>query len=338
MKKSGNESSVPVQSETPNDSSKFIETENLELLNSRLDEQIQLFMILKQSKEDTDAKCLRLDEEHKELTKARDEAEKKLKDSAKKVTKLTDQLKTMQLKHDDLLAFVRLCNKHNEELSAIKLDTMEKNANLYEAAKLEVTEKIDSLNDQYMELKNECLAREKMIREHKQSCESTKKKYRTAIANLKKVHQKDVRILVDHIQTKKTSLLENEANLAHEEEELIFETPLPDEIAKLEVKNKSLITKVKKTEVQRVFERKKSEHLQETVSNLEKKLNKLNASFDQQAAEVLENAEVQEFLTKIKDAEMQLNQTEEEMETYKKESQERLQEARELNKTLRHFP
>lgn len=134
------------------------------LLESRLHEQTQLIMILKQSTNDTDAKCQKLEEENEKLAEARNKEEMKLKQKSADLARLSEKLKTIKSNYEGLKEFVKEHKELNEKLMREKEFVSNENDRLLMYAKNEAEEQIQKLSIMHESLKSECAYQERSLR------------------------------------------------------------------------------------------------------------------------------------------------------------------------------
>lgn len=317
------------ESTKPDDESKLLET--------RLHEQTQLIMILKQSAIDTDAKCQKLVEENENLAEVRNREETALEQKSADLARLNEKLKTMKSNCEGLKVFVKEHEEVNEKLMREKEFVSNENDRLLLYAKNEAEEQIQKLTVMHESLKSECAYQERSLSDEKITIELKKNQCRMSIMYDKEAHKTEMKKLMDNLQVKKACLEEMKEFLEKEEENLRAVMPVPESLLKSEARNKSLSKKLGEIERSLLAEQQKNENLQQINNQFAMKVKVLTTKFEQQTADVESREDVKEMQSQVDEAHLHFEQTKEEIAKFKTETQQKLQHERELNQKLRHI-
>ena len=135
--------------------SKDDKTENA-LLRSRIDEQSQLIMILKQRSDEHYHKAKTLERINDELELFRTRAQEQIDNEIKRFNILDGRFNDLASNHEELIKIKDEYKRNNEHLRRENLKLRDENAKLFSKAIEERDEKIKQLDDSIETLKGEC--------------------------------------------------------------------------------------------------------------------------------------------------------------------------------------
>ncbi|KAL3832029.1 hypothetical protein ACJMK2_023709 [Sinanodonta woodiana] len=169
-------------------------TENA-MLRSRIDEQSQLIMILKQRADEATSRMGTLDRINKELTDFRDSAKDQIEHEIRKFNILDKRFHELASNHEEMIRFKDEYKRQNQELRLENARLKEENKNLFSGAIQEkdaiiddLDRKLESMKEHYssLESKHRQMLQELRNREEglRNELTSSKEQYKTDFKNL----------------------------------------------------------------------------------------------------------------------------------------------------------
>ncbi|WAQ93851.1 CCD89-like protein [Mya arenaria] len=137
--------------------SKDDKTENA-MLRSRIDEQSQLIMILKNRSDETINKIQTLERINEELTSFRDSAKEQIEHERRKFNLLDGRFNDLASNHEEMIKFKDEYKRVNAELRKENDRLRDENAKLFSKALLEKDEMIHNLEGKLITAKEQCAA------------------------------------------------------------------------------------------------------------------------------------------------------------------------------------
>ncbi|CAH1789596.1 unnamed protein product [Owenia fusiformis] len=304
------------------------------LLRSRIDEQSQLIMILKQRADEHLLKAKTLEKCNIELEAFRENAQHQLDQEFRKFNMLNDRFDDLASNHQELIKFKDEYKKQNEFLRQENARLIDENSRLFSDAindrdnKIkELEKKISHSTEQFthMEAKNKYL--EQQLKQGEDQFKVSEQKLKNEIKTLlSKLQESEERLKGANAKLKSNAELQQNADVESQSQHAKLKKE-KDELLELAMQRGKLIQE-KQTE---------NKILQKQIESMEKQVQDMEAKFEKEAAMVNANMQVRKLRQDYEIANHKYSEQSKEFEAYKKHTQNLLQKEKDLNAKLRHL-
>ncbi|GFN84107.1 coiled-coil domain-containing protein 89 [Plakobranchus ocellatus] len=305
-------------------------------LRSRIDEQCQLIMILKQKADDGTIKLQTLERMNKELSDFRDKAESMLRNELQKYNILDGRFNQLAANHEEMIRI-------KDEYKRVNKDLVEENARLKDENSRLFSKTLAEKDDLIFQLDKKCVAAqeqqallEQKLRQHQVEWQGKEDTLRKQITELQALQVEQLKDAQRQIVELETSLSSAESKLRKQlESKLHLEGETSDKLQQASKEKEELLQLVmqrgklvqKEQEENKALKR-KIEEMQKAVQNMEEK-------FNREAEAVNANMRVRRLTEDLTDVDNKYSQMVKEFDAFKKHSNDLLKREKELNDRLR---
>ncbi|XP_052811926.1 coiled-coil domain-containing protein 89-like [Mya arenaria] len=317
--------------------SKDDKTENA-MLRSRIDEQSQLIMILKNRSDETINKIQTLERINEELTSFRDSAKEQIEHERRKFNLLDGRFNDLASNHEEMIKFKDEYKRVNAELRKENDRLRDENAKLFSKALLEKDEMIHNLEGKLITAKEQCAAIDTKYRHAVQEGRAREDSLRRELQDLQEKMRTDVKALQHKLSETEERLkganyklqnqIDSRQNADTEMTRKIQQlTKEKDEMLDLAMQRGKIIQK----------EQSDNKMLKKRIEEMEKSVQEMHEKFEREAAAVNSNRAVRKLKDELDEAETKKTEVTKEFEAYKKHTTALLKKEKELNERLRHL-
>lgn len=255
-------------------------TENA-LLRSRIDEQSQLIMILKQRADDVSRKSQTLEKINKEMIEFRENAKEMLDGEIRKFNMLNSRFDDLASNHQELIKIKDEYKRSNQELRLENSKLREENERLFSGAITEKDKQIADLDKKLISSKEQFSLLEQKHRQLQQEIKTKEEGLRNEIRTLQENYKTEVKMLQSKLQDteerlkganyKLQSQIDGRKSLDAESQNKIQQlTKEKDELLDLAMQRGKIVQR-EQTENKKL--QKKIEEMEQSVRSMEEKLN-----------------------------------------------------------------
>lgn len=312
-------------------------TENA-LLRSRIDEQSQLIMILKQRADDVSRKSQTLEKINKEMIEFRENAKEMLDGEIRKFNMLNSRFDDLASNHQELIKIKDEYKRSNQELRLENSKLREENERLFSGAITEKDKQIADLDKKLISSKEQFSLLEQKHRQLQQEMKTKEEGLRNEIRTLQENYKTEVKMLQSKLQDteerlkganyKLQSQIDGRKSLDAESQNKIQQlTKEKDELLDLAMQRGKIVQR----------EQTENKKLQKKIEEMEQSVRSMEEKFEREAAAVNSNLQVRRLREEAALADQKCTEVIKEFEAYKKHSQALIQREKDLNERLRHL-
>lgn len=312
-------------------------TENA-LLRSRIDEQSQLIMILKQRADDVSRKSQTLEKINKEMIEFRENAKEMLDGEIRKFNMLNSRFDDLASNHQELIKIKDEYKRSNQELRLENSKLREENERLFSGAITEKDKQIADLDKKLTSSKEQFSLLEQKHRQLQQEIKTKEEGLRNEIRTLQENYKTEVKMLQSKLQDteerlkganyKLQSQIDGRKSLDAESQNKIQQlTKEKDELLDLAMQRGKIVQR----------EQTENKKLQKKIEEMEQSVRSMEEKFEREAAAVNSNLQVRRLREEAALADQKCTEVIKEFEAYKKHSQALIQREKDLNERLRHL-
>lgn len=312
-------------------------TENA-LLRSRIDEQSQLIMILKQRADDVSRKSQTLEKINKEMIEFRENAKEMLDGEIRKFNMLNSRFDDLASNHQELIKIKDEYKRSNQELRLENSKLREENERLFSGAITEKDKQIADLDKKLTSSKEQFSLLEQKHRQLQQEMKTKEEGLRNEIRTLQENYKTEVKMLQSKLQDteerlkganyKLQSQIDGRKSLDAESQNKIQQlTKEKDELLDLAMQRGKIVQR----------EQTENKKLQKKIEEMEQSVRSMEEKFEREAAAVNSNLQVRRLREEAALADQKCTEVIKEFEAYKKHSQALIQREKDLNERLRHL-
>ncbi|XP_022306784.1 coiled-coil domain-containing protein 89-like isoform X2 [Crassostrea virginica] len=308
------------------------------MLRSRIDEQCQLIMILKQRADDVQGKTSTLERINKELIDFRSNAQEMLNAEIRKNTLLEKRFDELASNHQEMIKIKDEYKRSNQDLRTENSRLRDENARLFSGAIVEKDQQIADLEKKLASLKEQSSSQDLRQRQSLQDLKAREQELQQEIEKLQGQYKRDLKTLQSKLQDteerlkganyklqnqmddKKSADLESQTRI----QSLVKEK---DELLDLAMTRGKIIQK----------EQTENKKLQKRVEEMERAVRGMEDKFEREAATVNANLQVRKLRDELSSAETRCKDAIRDFEAFKKYSNTLLQKEKEINERLRHL-
>ncbi|ESO96271.1 hypothetical protein LOTGIDRAFT_202210 [Lottia gigantea] len=308
------------------------------MLRSRIDEQGQLIMILKQRTDDSILKAQTVDRINLQLTEQRDRAKEMLGQEMRKYEILDKRFHDLASNHEEMIKIKDEYKRVNAELRNENAKLREENSRLFSGAILEKDNIISELDSKIKLLQDQTKNMEQKIRQLVTEHRNKEEKSKSQLDELQNQYKTDLKSLQHKLQDSEERLKGMQYKLQQQVEskeclvtesssKLTLITKERDELLELAMQRGKLIQK----------EQNENKRLQKSIEDMSTSVKAMEDKFERQACAVNANLQVKRLKEDLNAADNRYSEMTKEFDAFKKHSQNLLQKERELNQKLRHL-
>lgn len=312
-------------------------TENA-MLRSRIDEQSQLIMILKNRADEAMLRNQTLDKINSELMEFRENAAENLNHEIRKFNILDKRFNDLAENHEEIIKYKDEYKRVNKELRVENETLRGENARLFSKAIIEKDEMIQKLEEKLVASQNHISALETKLRQLGQDSRSKEDTLRNDIKSLQEKLKAEIKSLQTRLNDTEERLkganykLQNQIDSrqsasAESEAKIQQLTKEKDELLDLAMSRGKIIQK----------EQTDNKTLIKKISAMEKAVRDMEEKFEREAAAVNANRQVKKLKDELEDVGTRATEVTKEFDAYKKHTSALLKKEKELNERLRHL-
>lgn len=308
------------------------------MLRSRIDEQCQLIMILKQRADDVQGKTSTLERINKELIEFRGNAQEMLNAEIRKNTLLEKRFDELASNHQEMIKIKDEYKRSNQDLRLENSRLRDENARLFSGAIVEKDQLIADLEKKLASMKEQNSSQELRQRQSIQDLRAKEQELQREVDRLQEQYRTDLKALTSKLQDTEERLKGANYKLQNQMDDkrsadLESQTKLQalvkekDELLDLAMQRGKIIQK----------EQTENKRLQKKVEEMEKSVRSMEDKFEREAATVNSNLQVRKLRDELSSAETRCQEVMRDFEAFKKYSNTLLQKEKEINERLRHL-
>ncbi|XP_063421516.1 coiled-coil domain-containing protein 89-like isoform X2 [Mytilus trossulus] len=308
------------------------------MLRSRIDEQSQLIMILKQRADDVSRKSQTLDKINKEMMDFRENAQEMLDGEIRKYNILNARFDDLASNHQELIKIKDEYKRSNQELRIENSRLREENERIFSGAVLEKDKQIAEMERKLSSFKEQYNMLEQKHRQLQQDMKGKEDGLRNEIKTVNENYRTEVKMLQSKLQDSEERLkganyklqnqIEGRKSLDVESQHRIQQlTKEKDELLDLAMQRGKIVQR----------EQTENKKLQKRIEDMEKAVQTMEEKFEREATAVNANLQVRRLREEASDAGHKYTEVVKEFEAYRKHSQTLLQREKDLNERLRHL-
>ncbi|XP_060600942.1 coiled-coil domain-containing protein 89-like [Ruditapes philippinarum] len=312
-------------------------TENA-MLRSRIDEQSQLIMILKNRADEAFSRTSTLERINKELTEFRDNAQENINHEIRKFNILDKRFNDLASNHEEMIKYKDEYKRVNVELRQENDRLKDENARLFSKAIVEKDDKIRLLEGKLASVKDQYSSLETKYRQAIQEGRAREETLRQEIQAIQDKMKIDIKALQHKLSDTEERLkganyklqnqIDGRQNAVSEATSKIQQlTKEKDELLELAMQRGKIVQK----------EQSDNKVLKKKITDMEKSVFEMQEKFEREAAAVNANRAVKKLRDDLDDAESRANDVTKEFDAYKKHTTALLKKEKELNERLRHL-
>ncbi|KAH9519087.1 Coiled-coil domain-containing protein 89 [Bulinus truncatus] len=310
-------------------------TENAKL-RSRIDEQCQLIMILKQRADEGTIRCQTLEKINKELLDFRDQADAMLKSEIKKYDILDVRFNQLASNHEEMIRIKDEYKRVNQELREENARLKDENGRLFSKTIVEKDSKIHDLEKKCSTIYEQTITLEQKLRENQIEWRGKEESLRQEMLEHQTISAQQVKNLQSLLKTTEDKLKDTEYrlhSLMNLKRNMQEETS--DKLLKANKEKEELLNLVMQRGKLIQKEQEENKELKNKIEEMQKALTKMEDKFHQEADAVNANVKVKKLADELEGAGSKYTQMLKEFEAFKKHSSELLLREKELNDRLR---
>ncbi|XP_071158674.1 coiled-coil domain-containing protein 89-like [Mytilus edulis] len=308
------------------------------MLRSRIDEQSQLIMILKQRADDVSRKSQTLDKINKEMMDFRENAQEMLDGEIRKYNILNARFDDLASNHQELIKIKDEYKRSNQELRIENSRLREENERIFSGAVMEKDKQIAEMDRKLSSFKEQYTLLEQKHRQLQQDMKGKEDGLRNEIKTVQENYRTEVKMLQSKLQDSEERLkganyklqnqIEGRKSLDVESQQRIQQlTKEKDELLDLAMQRGKIVQR----------EQTENKKLQRRIEDMEKAVQTMEEKFEREATAVNANLQVRRLREEASDAGHKYTEVVKEFEAYRKHSQTLLQREKDLNERLRHL-
>ncbi|XP_064647873.1 coiled-coil domain-containing protein 89-like [Lineus longissimus] len=301
-------------------------TENA-MLRSRIDEQSQLIMILKNRADENLVRVQTLEKCNNELEKFRESATEKLKREMMQFNMLSKRFDDLAGNHEEMIKYKDEYKRQNEFLRRENERILDENKRLFSKAIEEKDAKISEMDKRIMRLRDQYNGVDTKYRVLEEDMRVKDERYRTELKSLQS-KLKDTEERLKGTTAKLNAEMDKKQNSDFESaakyRQLMKEK---DELLTLAMHRGKLIQD-KQTE---------NKKLEMKIEEMERMVRRMEEKFEKEAEAVNTNLTVRRLKTDVEEADKKYSEIVREFSAFKKHSNSLLQKEKDLNAKLRHL-
>ncbi|XP_050419232.1 coiled-coil domain-containing protein 89 [Patella vulgata] len=308
------------------------------MLRSRIDEQGQLIMVLKQRTDESVVKAMTLDKINTKLTDERDRTKDMLNQEIRKFNILDNRFHDLASNHEEMIKIKDEYKRVNVELRNENAKLREENSRLFSGAILEKDQIIGELDTKIRQLQEQSKLMEQRIRQQQSDFRNREEQSKKELQTLQDKYRTDLKSLQQKLQDSEERLkglnyklqmqIDGRESQATESSTKLNQiTKQRDELLDLAMQRGKLIQK----------EQTENKLLQKKIEEMDKSVKAMEEKFERQACAVNANLQVKRLKEDLNSADNRYTEMTKEFDAFKKHSNNLLQKERELNQKLRHL-
>ncbi|XP_033761340.1 coiled-coil domain-containing protein 89-like [Pecten maximus] len=308
------------------------------MLRSRIDEQSQLIMILKQRADEVANKTKSVDRINEELIGFRDSAKDMLDGETRKYNILNARFDDLASNHQEMIKIKDEYKRANRDLREENSRLRDENARIFSGAIAEKEEQISELEKKLGNLKDQCSTLEHRNRHNAQEFRMKEEALQGDIRALQDQYKKDMKSLQAKLQEAEERLKSANYKLQTQtdsKKSMDAETQLKiqqltkekDELLDLAMQRGKIVHK----------EQTENKKLQQRIGEMEKAVRNMEEKFEREAAAVNSNLQVRRLRDDLEDSSVRNKEIQSEFNAYKKHTNALLQRERDINEKLRNM-
>jgi len=307
-------------------------------LNSRIDEQCQLIMVLKRKADDSTVKLQTLEKINKELLDFRDQADSMLKTELKKYNILDGRFNQLVENHEEMIhikdEYKRVNNGLREENARLK----DENSRLFSKTLSEKEETIQELDKRCGDLREQCHSFEQKLRQQQIEWRGKEEALRNQITEIQNSNNQQTKEMHKRLQETEERLKASEHKLQMQiTNKKKQDGEMNEKSHKLQKERDEYLALVMQRGKLVQKEQETNRCLQKKISDLEKSVQLMADRFEREADAVNSNMRVQRLSESLNKSDSKYSQMVQEFEAFKKHSNDLLVKEKELNERLRHL-
>ncbi|XP_053373901.1 coiled-coil domain-containing protein 89-like [Mercenaria mercenaria] len=317
--------------------SKDDKTENA-MLRSRIDEQSQLIMILKNRADEAFTRISTLERINKELTEFRDNAQENINHEIRKFNILDKRFNDLASNHEEMIKYKDEYKRVNIELRQENERLKDENARLFSKALLEKDDTIRQLEGKLVTVRDQYTSLETKYRYTIQEGRGKEESLRQELQLIQDKLKADIKALQHKLSDTEERLkganyklqnqIDSRQNAESEASGKIQQlTKEKDELLNLAMQRGKIVQK----------EQSDNKVLKKKITDMEKSVFEMQEKFEREAAAVNANRAVKKLKDELDEAETRATEVTKEFDAYKKHTTALLKKEKELNERLRHL-
>ncbi|XP_069110635.1 coiled-coil domain-containing protein 89-like isoform X2 [Argopecten irradians] len=308
------------------------------MLRSRIDEQSQLIMILKQRADEVANKTKSVDRINDELISFRDHAKEMLDGEIRKYNILNARFDDLASNHQEMIKIKDEYKRSNKDLREENAHLRNENTRIFSGAIAKKDEQIRELENKLGSLKEQCNTLEHRNRHNAQEFRMKEEALQGDIRTLQEQFKKEVKSLQSKLQEAEERLksanyklqtqADNKKSMDAEAQQKIQQlTKEKDELLDLAMQRGKIVHK----------EQTENKKLQQRIGEMEKAVRNMEEKFEREAAAVNSNLQVRRLREDLEDSSSRNKEIQSEFDAYKKHTNSLLQRERDINEKLRNM-
>ncbi|KAK3804206.1 hypothetical protein RRG08_040715 [Elysia crispata] len=305
-------------------------------LRSRIDEQCQLIMVLKQKADDGTIKIQTLDRMNKELSDFRDKAETMLKTELQKCNILDARFNQLAANHEEMIRIKDEYKRINKDLVEENDRLKEENSRLFSKTLAEKDDLIFQLEKRCVSAQEQHALLEQKLRQYQVERRGKEDTLRKQLSELHAIHAEELKSAQKQIMELEISLKDAENKLKMQ---LASKNQLEGEASsKLQQASKEkeeLLNLIMQRGKLIQKEQEENKALKKEIEEMRKGLHNMEDKFNREAEAVNANVRVRRLTEDLSNADTKYSYMVKEFEAFKKHSSDLLKREKELNDRLR---
>ncbi|KAI8793179.1 coiled-coil domain-containing protein 89-like isoform X1 [Biomphalaria glabrata] len=307
-------------------------------LRSRIDEQCQLIMILKQRADEGTIRCQTLEKINKELLDFREQAEAMLKSEIKKYDVLDTRFNQLASNHEEMIQIKDEYKRANQELREDNTRLKDENGRLFSKTIAEKDNKIQELEKKCSTMSEQIVTLEQKLRQNQVEWRAKEEAMRQELSEHQTISSQQVKNLQSLLKTTEDKFKDTEQRLQSiMDKKRNMQDEVSDKLMKANKEKEELLALVMQRGKLIQKEQEENKDLKNKIEEMKKAVKKMEDRFNREAEAVNTNLKVKRLAEELEGADSKYTQMMKEYEAFKKHSSELLLREKELNDRLRHL-
>lgn len=305
-------------------------------LRSRIDEQCQLIMVLKQRADDGTIKIQTLDRINKELSDFRDRAETMLKNELQKYNLLDGRFNQLAANHEEMIRIKDEYKRANKELLDENAALRDENRRLFSKNLAEKDDLIFQLEKKCVSAQDQHALLEQKLRQFQIETRGKEDTLRKQVSELQALHEEDLKTAQRQIVELEALLKDTEKQLKLQlENKYHLEGEVSSKIQQASKDKEDLLKLVMERGKLVQKEQEENKTLKRKMEEMQKAVSEMEDRFKREAEAVNTNVRVRRLTEDLSNADTKYSQMVKEFDAFKKHSNDLLKREKELNDRLR---
>lgn len=305
-------------------------------LRSRIDEQCQLIMVLKQRADDGTIKIQTLDRINKELSDFRDRAETMLKNELQKYNLLDGRFNQLAANHEEMIRIKDEYKRANKELLDENAALRDENRRLFSKNLAEKDDLIFQLEKKCVSAQDQHALLEQKLRQFQIETRGKEDTLRKQVSELQALHEEDLKTAQRQIVELEALLKDTEKQLKLQlENKYHLEGEVSSKIQQASKEKEDLLKLVMERGKLVQKEQEENKTLKRKMEEMQKAVSEMEDRFNREAEAVNTNVRVRRLTEDLSNADTKYSQMVKEFDAFKKHSNDLLKREKELNDRLR---